>query len=246
MLTDNTALLEAKRSARCREDTYLEHVMDSSGLRIVKHSVFESKLWCHTSTEASKEAIPCGGNAASLAEEVLGQGRATKARHRQASRRTRRQDAPGVKKRRKVDTKNLWMAANVSGRFANKNDHAKYIRDMQDAQLKEHQGAAMLPGATFRASARGPGTSPWSTRCASSGRMHIGPRNLGTRSRPGSSFSEAQRMLSDRKSAWRRGACGQKAPGGHRNSRATKRFLGGSAARAQERRAAEARFSLGS
>ena len=42
-------------------------------------------------------------------------------------------------KRRKVDTKNLWTKANVSGRLAAKDDHKKYMAAMQDPkQIKAH------------------------------------------------------------------------------------------------------------
>ena len=74
LLTDNTALLEAehaggKRSARSREDTHLEHVMDSSGLRLVKQLVADGKQW-HQDVLAAEDARkdpPKQGNAVSLA-----------------------------------------------------------------------------------------------------------------------------------------------------------------------------------
>ena len=48
MLTDSAALLEAehagrKRVSRCREETHLEHVMDSSADRIIKQTASGSK-----------------------------------------------------------------------------------------------------------------------------------------------------------------------------------------------------------
>ena len=136
MLTDNTALLEAehaggKRSARCREDTYLEHVMDSSAVRIVKHFAVDSKHWRHgTAAEARKKMTPHGGNAASLAARRSGRAGPSK--------RKRNEQTPVHQKRRKVDTKNLWMKANVSGRLATKDDHAKYMIAMQDPKVKAH------------------------------------------------------------------------------------------------------------
>ena len=126
LLTDNTALLEAehaggKRSARCREDTYLEHVMDSSALRIVKHSVVDSKHWCHTSTEATKEAIPCGGNAASLAadrrSDNAGPGRQGASKKRPPGASKKRKRSPGASKKRPPlhKKKNARLTRRTSG-----------------------------------------------------------------------------------------------------------------------------------
>ena len=89
MLTDNAALLEAehagrKRVAKCREETHLEHVMDSCADRTIKQTAADSKHWRHDAAAETTEKVIAhgcavasraarrsdtarGGNAASLA-----------------------------------------------------------------------------------------------------------------------------------------------------------------------------------
>ena len=139
LLTDNTALLEAehaggKRSARSREDTHLERIMDSSALRLVKQLVADGKQW-HQDVLAAEDARkdpPKQGNAVSLAVDRR------RARPGKQNARSQVSSTSKKKKQRKLDTNRLWMRADVSGRRAVSEDHANYMRDMRDPKLKAY------------------------------------------------------------------------------------------------------------
>ena len=149
LLTDNTALLEGehaggKRSARSREDTYLEHVMDSSALRMVKKVVEDSKRWPDdvlAAAEAARKANQTDANAVSLgvAERPAKRRRANaNAVSLGVAKRRPPPDKNKARKPRKIDSRNAWVRANVSGRLATAEDYAKYSQDMENPRLKAH------------------------------------------------------------------------------------------------------------
>ena len=130
LVRDNTSHLErvhagTRRTARSREDTYLEHVEESSAARILR-SVRRGVEGGIPQEGASATGEPCGPAVSRVAKKG--------GRNQRRKAKTNRPHVapPKQRKKRRIDRKNAWTAENVVGRLLTQADHAQYQVDMDD------------------------------------------------------------------------------------------------------------------